>query len=182
MQKNTDKNMTAILWIILGTLARIIPHPANMTPMTSIALFGGAKLSRKWAFVITLLSLVASDLLLSQLQGYPPFGAWSFFTYSGFAAIIWAGLWLQKSATAGRTLGWLLGSSLFFWTWTNLGVWFTGGMYPLNGSGLMACYVAALPFLRNALLGDLAWGFVFFASFAGARNLAAKRGWQIESA
>jgi hypothetical protein len=44
-------------------------------------------------------------------------------------------------------------------------------MYPKNFGGLMACYVAALPFFRNAVVSDLFFAAVFF----GLGYLASQR-------
>ena len=179
-----DRHLVATAWIVLGVVARLIPHPANVTPMTSISLFGGAQLGRKAAYALTFLVLVLSDLLLAAVNGHQAFGAWTFFTYTGFAAIVYAGGFLHQRPGALRTVGLLLGSSLGFWLWTNFGTWATGayGLYPRNIEGLAACYMAALPFLRNALLGDLAWGAVFFLGFAGVRQMAPRFGWNIQGA
>ncbi len=48
-------------------------------------------------------------------------------------------------------------SSLFFYIWTNFGVWcLSHGMwYTFDIDGLVECYVAGLPFLRNMFLGNL---------------------------
>ncbi len=178
-----DRHLAAFLWIVFGILGRLIPHPPNMTPMTSIALFGGGQLNRKQAFGFTFLALVISDVLLALAKGYPVFGLWSLFTYSGFAMIILAGSLLRGSPTAGRTLGLLLGSSTGFWLWTNFGIWVAGGhTYGGGFQGLVNCYVAAIPFLGNALVGDLAWGLVLFVSFHYLRKLAPKYGWAIQGA
>lgn len=181
MKKN-DNHFTAMLWIVVGVFGRLLPLPPNMTPITSLALFSGTQLPRKVAFLISLLALAVSDIFLARLHGHEIFGLWSIFTYSGFAMIVMAGFWLKSDASAGRTFAALLGSSVFFWLWTNLGVWLVGGIYPMNGQGFVACYVAALPFLRNSMLGDLAWGFVFFAGFSAVRQLAAKKGFAVEGA
>ncbi len=45
---------------------------------------------------------------------------------------------------------------MFFWIWTNLGVWLLATIYPLNIQGLSACYIAAIPFLMNSLIGTAA--------------------------
>ena len=94
--------------------------------------------------------------------------------------------WLQRNRLLEdiRTLGCLLGSSLFFWLWTNFGIWATGenGMYPRTIDGLVSCYVAAIPFLGNALVGDLAWGLVLFLSFHYVRKLAPRYGLAIQGA
>lgn len=179
-----DKNFLAFAWILLGIAGRLIPHPANMTPMTSLSLFGGTHLSRAKAFGLALSTMIVSDILIGWIGGHASFGLWTLFTYSGFAAIVFAGTFLRSAPTAGRTLGFLLGSSFGFWLWTNFGLWLTGeyGMYTRDWNGLVACYTAALPFLRNALVGDLAWGFVFFASFEGVRKLAGRYGWSVQGA
>lgn len=179
----SDRYLAATLWIVFGILGRLIPHPPNMTPMTSIALFGGSQLSRKTAFALTFTMMIVSDVLLSVAKGYPVVGFWSLFTYSGFAMIIFAGHFLRGSLTAGRTLGFLLGSSVGFWLWTNFGIFVAGGhTYGTGFEGLVACYVAAIPFLGNALVGDLAWGLALFASFHYVRKLAPRYGWAVQGA
>ena len=40
----------------------------------------------------------------------------------------------------------------------------TGTMYPMTGSGLATCYVAGLPFFRNALISDMLFAGVFFGA------------------
>ncbi len=183
-QTKSDRHFTAFLWIIFGILGRLIPHPPNATPMTSIALFGGSQLSRKRAFAVTILTMIVSDVLIAWLKGNPIFGLWSIFTYSGFALIVLAGGFLRTVPTAGRTLGFLAGSSLFFWVWTNFGVWITGDhqLYPLSTEGLVSCYMAAIPFLGNALVGDLAWGLVLFLSFYGVRKISPRFGMAVQGA
>jgi hypothetical protein len=179
-----DRYVLAMVWIVLGTLARLVPHPPNMTPTTAMALFGGTQLSRGKAFAFTLSSLVVSDILLSLIYGHAAFGLWSLFTYSGFAAIIFAGSLLRAAPGFARTLGFVLASSLGFWLWTNFGIWATGdhGMYPRTLEGLVACYANALPFLGNSLAGDLVWSGALFLSFAGARRLAPRYGWTVQGA
>lgn len=179
----SDRHLLATLWVIFGTLGRLLPHAPNMTPMTSIALFSGSQIGKVLSFVVAFATMIISDIALAKMNGYAAFGMWSIFTYTGFAAIILAGNYLNKSVTAGRTLGYLLGSSLGFWLWTNFGIWATGdhGMYTLTFNGLVECYIAALPFLRNALVGDLAWGLVLFLSFYGVKKLAPRYGYAVQA-
>jgi len=171
-----------MLWLVLGILGRILPHPANITPMTSLALFGGTQLPRWKAFFITLSTLIISDAIIGKMMGYPLTGTWALFTYTGFAAIVWAGTSLRKNPSFFRTGIFTVSASSGFWIWTNLGVWIADGLYPRNVEGLMACYMAALPFLRNALVGDLLWSAVLFTSFAMIRKSAPKLGLEIQGA
>jgi hypothetical protein len=45
----------------------------------------------------------------------------------------------------------VIGPTSFFVV-SNYGVWAAGGMYPRTWSGLVQCYVAAIPFYRNDLI------------------------------
>ena len=68
--------------------------------------------------------------------------------------------------TALRVGGGAVLCSLVFFVTTNLAVWACGSMYPKTILGLAQCYLAALPFLRNALCGDLFWSATLFGSYA----------------
>jgi len=59
-----------------------------------------------------------------------------------------------------------LASSVLFFLVTNLGVWVTGTLYPKSWAGLAAAYLAALPFFRNTVLGDLSYVALLFGGFA----------------
>jgi hypothetical protein len=58
-----------------------------------------------------------------------------------------------------------IAGSVVFFLISNFGVWVAGRLYPVTMSGLAACYVAALPFFRNSVLGDLACTAVMFGSY-----------------
>ena len=62
-----------------------------------------------------------------------------------------------------------IGTLLFFLV-TNFGVWALGTMYPNTFAGLLACYVAAVPFFGNTLLGDAAYTVVLFGGLALAEK------------
>jgi hypothetical protein len=172
MQENAQNTKFAIFWIIIGTLGRLIPHPANVTPMAALALFSGSKLSKKMALLTIAITMLASDALLAYLNHYPVFSFWSLFTYSGFLGITLLGIKLNQHSSQTKILSFVLAASLGFWLWTNFGVWLTSGLYAKNIIGITTCYIAALPFLRNELLGSLAWQIIIFG---GYRLLFVKR-------
>jgi len=65
----------------------------------------------------------------------------------------------------------LLSSSLIFFLVTNFAVWAFSPIYAANAAGLIKCYVAGLPFLRNMAEGDLFWGVVLFGGFWLLQNI-----------
>lgn len=164
-QKQVQYFPFLFLWILVGMVGRLVPHIANVTPLTSMSLLAGAMLSRKQSLLVILVTMLFSDIAIGLLFHYPLFGAWSIFTYSGFALITVFGSRLTLQTKVMNAIGMLVISTLFFWIWTNFGAWLLSGMYPRTISGFWTCYVMALPFLRNALIGSLIWFVVLFSCF-----------------
>ena len=88
----------AVLMILIAALTRLIPHYPNFTAVGAVALFGGAYLSRRLAFIVPFLALFLSDLFLNNLiyakqfpelfEGFVLFtpGGWAI--YAAFADVI----------------------------------------------------------------------------------------------
>lgn len=165
---NKNLYLTFVGILLIGIIGRLIPHPANMTPLLGVSLLAGSTLPRKYALSTILLILLLSDVLLSIINHYALFGSWSFFTYSGYLLITAIGLKIQKINLNNLKL--VLALSLFYWLWTNFGVWLLSDLYIKSVAGFVACYTAALPFLRNALVGDLLWYLLIFNGFFPARE------------
>jgi hypothetical protein len=164
--------LALVAMIFMAAAARLIPHPPNMTPIAAVALFGGATFAdKRLAFLMPLAALFLSDLVIG-------FHSHMEIVYLSFALIVAIGLWLQKHRTALPIAGAVLLSSVLFFAITNFGVWAFGTMYPMTWEGLAACYVAAIPFFRNELLGDMLYATALFGGFALLeRLLPVLRGW-----
>jgi hypothetical protein len=160
MDMRKPRFLVLISLVLIAAASRLIPHPPNMTPIAAVALFGGAYFSDKWlAFLVPLTALFLSDLALGFYHHME-------IVYLSFAFIVAIGLWLHKHRGALPIAGAVLVSSVLFFVITNFGVWALDALYPKTWYGLVACYVAAIPFFRNALLGDLLYTGVLFGSFA----------------
>lgn len=150
--------------ILAAAASRLIPHPPNFSPVAAMALLGGACfVEKRWAFAVPLAALFASDVLLGFHSTMP-------FVYGSFVLIICLGLWLRTRRTALPIACAALASSLLFFTVTNFGVWAMGSLYPKTIEGLLACYVAAVPFFGNTVLGDVAYTIVLFGGLALAEQ------------
>jgi hypothetical protein len=149
-----------IVMVLSAAFSRLIPHPPNMTSVTAVALFGGAYLSdRRLAFLVPLTALFLSDIVLGFYHHMEV-------VYSSFALIVCIGLWLQTHRTALNVAGAAVASSVLFFLTTNFGVWLFDSLYPRTLDGLIACYVAAIPFFRNTLQGDVLYTVMLFGGFA----------------
>lgn len=158
------RNIIVIIsfWSIIAILGRILPHLPNATPLTALSLFSGVFLTRPKAMIVTIVTLMLSDSILAYLYHYSIFGSWSIFTYSGFLFITLMGCYLSYNTSLIKYLTTVSVLSIIYWLWTNFGVWLVSGMYTHTMSGFLTCYTTALPFLRNALFGDLIWVFVLY--------------------
>jgi hypothetical protein len=108
-------------------------------------------LRNRWAAVVPFAVVAVSDAVLGNTQIM--WFTWSAWAVVGLGAIFARNL--RGPARYAAALGVGVGGSLWFFAWTNFGVWLMDGMYPATLDGLLASYVAGLPFLRTMLLGNL---------------------------
>lgn len=147
--------------IILALVGRLIPHPDNFTPMLAVALFGGAVLPGRTAFLIPLAAMLSSDLLMgNSITWMTPV------IYGCFALGTGLGRWLGRDRTWAKTGFVALAGGFLFYLVMNFAVWMTpNGLYPHTVDGLIQCYVMALPFLRNDIAGNVLWSGLLFGLF-----------------
>ena len=149
--------------IVLGALSRLVPHPWNATPVMAIALFGGTYLSKRWAMLLPLATVVLSDFIIGWHETIP--FTWGAFILTGMIA--W---WLRPRPTAARILMGALAGSVLFFLVTNFGVWAASTLYPRTADGLRDCFVAAIPFFRSTVLGDLICTTALFGAYGLLKN------------
>jgi uncharacterized protein DUF6580 len=159
------RTLLALAMIAIAALLRIAPHPWNFTPIGAIALFSGAVLKdRRLAFLFPVLALFAGDVFVGFHKLMPV-------VYASFLLNVAIGLWLRDRRTVARiSLATLVGAVQFFIV-VDLGVWALESTYPHTREGLIACYVAAIPFLRNMLASDAFYGALLFGGYALAERL-----------
>ena len=157
--KRTPSYGIILAFLLLGIASRLAPHPWNATPLMAIALFGGTYLSRRWAILLPWAAIALSDLVLGWHRTIP--FTWGAVLLTGFLA--W---WLRARPSTGRIVTASLAGSCLFFVVTNFGVWMVGGLYPQTLEGLRQCYVAAIPFFRNSIAGDLVYTAALFGGYA----------------
>jgi hypothetical protein len=153
--------LLAILIAIVGAAAlRLVPHPPNFTPIGAMALFSGAYLARRGlAYAVPLAAMLLSDALIGFHSGMP-------FVYGSVALIVLIGQLGLRRVSSLTVVAASLMSSVLFFVVTNFGTWAVSGMYPLTPAGLATCYVAAIPFFQNTVVGDLFYSAALFGGFA----------------
>ncbi len=146
--------------IMAAAVARLaLSGVPNVAPVTALALFSGAFLAdRGLALMIPMIVMLCGDLVIG-LHGT------MLFVYGAFVLVGLVGIALAGRLSGGVVIIASLFSSLLFFLVTNLGVWLVAGYYPLTFEGLIACFIAAVPFFHYSLLGDLFFAGVMFGGF-----------------
>ena len=150
-----DKNIKNILLIILFVLAfgeRVFfDMGPNFELVTTALILSSFYLGRRESLWIVFLIMLLSDLVIGNTNIF-------IFTWSGFLI---PALFLNKSRNTSPLIKALNGTlagvtaNLFFFIWTNFGVWLLSGMYAKTTTGLLMSYINALPFLRYQLTSTL---------------------------
>lgn len=161
------------LLIAIAVVGRVGQPAWNFTPLAAAALFAGRYFERLGvAVAVPLAALLISDLAAPTHISF----AVMLTVYAAMAAPAFLGRLLRRLPASGsaRVVRWavcLLGPSALFYLTTNLAVWLFQSDYPRTAAGLVDCYVAAAPFYRNMLAGDLFYSAVLFgaAGLAGVR-------------
>ena len=164
-QENTVFRTLLIMGMILfAAIIRIAPHPWNLTPIGAMALFSGAVIRNRWlAFLFPVLALLAGDSFVG-------FHVLTPVVYASFLISIAIGLWLRERRTVMRLGGAVLVGAVQFFLITNFGAWLFLNSYPKTFGGLVACYVAGVPFFWNTLAGDAFYATLLFGGMALAER------------
>jgi hypothetical protein len=168
MNKKTPTTSYFILLISLFLLAFLERTAFDLGPnielVTTALILSAYYLGRRYSLWLVLSIMVATDLVIGNTNIF-------LFTWSGFLipALFVGGLYNRFLAPHTKhnspytkkiintlsltSLG--LSANIFFFLWTNFGVWLMGSMYTKNLPGLFMSYVNAIPFFRNQLTSAL---------------------------
>ena len=163
--------LLALSLVCTAAAVRLFPHPDNFAPVGAMGLFCAAYLRRSWGMAVPFIALFLSDLVLNNViySAYFPSFAWftSAWIYLSFAAVLAVGILIfQKSVSPTKVLLASLTASLVFFLVSNFSTFIETNLYPKNAAGLLACYTAGLPFLKNTILGDLFFSAVMFGTYS----------------
>jgi len=160
------KFIFAGLLIVLGILFRTAWHLGpNVEFVTSACLLAGSYLGRKWVILVPVFIMLTSDLIIGNTNIF-------IFTWSAYIVIGILGYWGLKNKNEKlkitkiiKATGLGIIASLWFYLWTNFGVWLldSWGMYPRIITGLVDAYILGLPFLKYNLIGNLVFVPVSFS-------------------
>jgi hypothetical protein len=177
LQKINTRNIILALMIIVLTAVRLLTFKyqvwSNFTPVGAIAIFGGVYFNQKWkAYLIVLLTFFVSDVIInhSYTSQWSLWSSDTFWNCVCFSIIVLIGSQIKK-LTIVNSIVILLAPVTIHWLIMDL-PWINGAasLYPYSLLGYWEALVAAIPFERNMLLGDAAFGLVLFGGFELAKS------------
>lgn len=177
------KNLNARNWILFFMMIAAVATRfiylgeqqsvwSNFTPIGAIALFGGTYFTNRYkAYLVPLCILFASDIFITHSYT----GKWTFF-YGGFAIVyicfalmVYVGSLIKKVNVKTVLLASLVSVALH-WLLTDIEPWLAGTLYSKGVEGYFQSLVAAIPFEKNLLLGNLLFGAVLYGGFELAKS------------
>lgn len=173
-QCDTCKPMTrALAWagvLTAGALPVVFSQlspaaqPWNLSIIGALGLFVAARLSFTQAFLFVALAIAAKDTAVYFALGMDPYPL-NWVLFLGYVAVGYA--FLRGTDSPTRIGATALGAGLLFFTVSNFISWLEqAAPYGYSLEGLANCYIAAVPFYRGTLLGDLLFTGVLFGAHA----------------
>ena len=156
---NNTRVATILMLIFFGILSRFAPHPPNLTAINAITLFS-LFFMRSWklSLLVASVTMLITDLILG-------FHNTMLFVYLSIGSLVLMGHMLKIEKSIYRTATCLALAPFLFYIISNFGIWLTGSLYPKTMAGLELCYISAIPFLKNQMLGDWTYGICLFGIF-----------------
>ena len=158
------KEIFPISLILILAFARLIPHPPNFTPIIAVAIVSGYFFKNINLSLLTLLiAMLISDLFIGFYENV-------IFVYASLLLITFAFHKINKKINFKNLFIYGFAGSIVFFVISNFGVWALGspGVYDVaydrNLSGLIECYILAIPFFGNTFLSTLIFAYpaIFF--------------------
>lgn len=177
LEKINIRNGLLILMIVAASACRFINLGqlsilSNFTPVGAVALFGGAYFSDRFkAYFVPLFTLFISD----QVINYAYYGKivlfydGAFWVYISFVIMVFLGSMIKKTNISSVLLA-SLASVLVHWLLTDIQPWWYGTVFPKTALGYIDSLIAAIPFERNLMLGNLVYGAILFGGFEWAKK------------
>ena len=153
------KEIFPISLILILAFARLIPHPPNFTPIIAVALISGYFFKNiNLSLLILLVAMLLSDLFIGFYENI-------IFVYASLLLITFVFHKISKKINFKNLFIYCFAGSLIFFIFSNFGVWALGSpgvldvAYERNLSGLVECYILAIPFFGNTFLSTLIFAY-----------------------
>jgi hypothetical protein len=156
-----------IALVALAAGSRFAEIAPNFAAVAAAGLFAGFYFrSRVAAIAVPVVAMLISDMFLGSYPWYQVIAVYACLTLP-----VLLGRWMHGSYSAARIAGSSLAMSVVFFIVTNFSVWLSG-FYGYSLMNLVECYIAAFPFFKYTLAGDLVYAGAIFGAYEAARSVS----------
>ena len=164
---NIAKKQTfPISLILVLSLARLIPHPPNFTPIIAVAIISGFLFRNLYlSFAILFISMFLADMFIGFYNNI-------LFIYLSLFLINFVFFKISEKINFKNLFIYGFVGSIIFFIISNFGVWILGTPeinnipYEKTLAGLIECYILAIPFFTNTITSTIL--FSYSALFANS--------------
>ena len=154
--KNLKLEIFPLSIILVLAFSRLIPHPPNFTPVIAAAVMSGYLFKNIYiSSIVLLISMFLSDLVIGLYSNF-------FFVYFSLLLIMFTCTKIIKDLNFKKLFLLSVFSALIFFLITNFGVWAFSNMYEKNLSGLLYCYLLAIPFFTNTIISTIVFSYLAY--------------------
>ena len=157
--KGLKKEIFPISLILILVFARLIPHPPNFTPIIAVALISGYFFKNiNLSLLILLVAMLLSDLFIGFYENM-------IFVYASLFLITFIFHKISNKINFKNLFIYGFVGSIIFFIVSNFGVWALGSpgvhdiAYEKSLSGLIQCYILAIPFFGNTFLSTVIFAY-----------------------
>ena len=159
LSNTLKKEIFPISLIIILAFARLIPHPPNFTPIIAVAIISGYFFKNfNLSVLILLVAMLISDLFIGFYENI-------IFVYLSLIFITFIFHKISSKINFKNLFIYGFSGSVIFFVVSNFGVWALGspGVYDIaydkSLSGLIQCYILAIPFFGNTFISTLIFSY-----------------------
>ena len=153
LTKLLQKEIFPVGLILLLVFFRLIHHPPNFTPLVAVAIMRGYLFKNlNLSFLVLFLSMLLADLFIGFYEHM-------FFVYLSLFLITFIFFKIAHKTNFKNLFIFGFFGSLIFFLISNFGVWVQGSLYEKNLSGLINCYILAIPFFKNTILSTVIFSY-----------------------
>ena len=144
-----------IFFTLLLVLSRVVPHPPNFTPiLAGIIFLPFIKKDFKFSMTVPIVVMLISDFIIGM-------HSLMFWTYLPILILSFLAFYFYQDSFR-RVINLAIFSPIIFFILSNFGVWVNSAKYSRDFSGLVECYIYAIPFYASSAISCILFSIIFY--------------------
>ena len=144
-----------IFFTLLLVLSRIVPHPPNFTPiLAGIIFLPFIKKDFIFSMIVPIVVMLISDFIIGM-------HSLMFWTYLPILILSFLAFYFYQDSFR-RVINLAIFSPIIFFILSNFGVWVNSAKYSRDFSGLVECYIYAIPFYASSAISCILFSIIFY--------------------